>query len=117
MKSKFSRFIVAVVFISTLAPPAVAQSYLGSGGTTCGEYLKIKYGMPDVAQAIELWVLGYLSGLNMSAYSNYKTDLLNKQSSSDVIGFVNGYCSANDKRTLNNAANEYWVQIVKRYGQ
>ena len=117
MKSKFSRFIVAVGLISSLAPAAVAQSYLGSGGTTCGEYLKIKQGLPAVAQAIELWVLGYVSGLNMSAYSNYKTDLLNKQSNSDVIGFVNGYCAANEKRTLNNAANEYWVQIVKRYGQ
>ena len=53
----------------------------------------------------------------MLGYSRYKTDLLINQSYKDVIGFVNGYCSANDKQTLNNAANEYWVQIVKRYGQ
>ena len=117
MKNNFSHFIVAVVLISSLASAAAAQTYLGAGGTSCGEYIQFKQSSPENATAVDFWVLGYVSGLNMLGYSRYKTDLLINQSHKDVIGFVNGYCAANDKRTLNNAANEYWVQIVKRYGQ
>ena len=117
MKNNFSHFIVAVGLISALAPAAAAPTYLGAGGTNCGEYIQFKQSSPENATAVDFWLLGYVSGLNMLGYSRYNTDLLINQSHKDVIGFVNGYCSVNDKRTLNNAANEYWVQIVKRYGQ
>ena len=67
--------------------------------------------MPEIGTAIDLWVLGYISGLNFLTYSTKKVDLLANESSTSVIGFIQGYCSANTKMTLNNAANEYWIHI------
>ena len=112
---------MALSLLATLvvawSPMALAKTYLGSGGTSCAEYMAIKQALPDVGKAIELWLLGYVSGLNLYAYAQNKTDVLANQSAADVIGFVQGYCSVNENRTLNNAANEYWFQISKRYAQ
>lgn len=116
-----SRRCTAAAFLAALiaasSPVALAKTYLGSGGTACAEYMAIKQALPDAGKAIDLWLLGYVSGLNFYAYANKKTDLLANQSAADVIGFVQGYCSVNGNKTLNNAANEYWVQISKRFAQ
>ena len=117
MQITLLRSIVTLALMIAFASPVIGKTYLGSGGTSCGEYLRVKKTLPDVAQAIELWLLGYVSGLNMSTYSMYANDLLINQTNNDVIVFVNGYCATNEAKTLNNAVNEYWVQIVKRYVQ
>ncbi len=108
---------VLAVLIFALSDVTQAKIYLGSGGTSCGEYMTIKQVLPDAGKSIDLWLLGYVSGLNFYAYATKKADLLANQSAADVIGFVQGYCSANRDKTLNNAANEYWFQISKRHSQ
>jgi hypothetical protein len=110
-----SVFIVALITASS--PVALARTYLGSGGTTCAEYIAIKQALPDIGRAIDLWLLGYVSGLNFYAYANKQVDLLGNQSAHNVISFVQGYCAINGDKTLNNAANEYWIQISNRFAR
>jgi hypothetical protein len=108
---------IAVFFLAVLgfalSSEIQAKTYLGAGGTSCGEYMTIKRAFPDTAERIDLWLLGYVSGLNFSVYVTKNLDLLANQSAADVIGFVQGYCSVNSNKTLNNAANEYWFQRGK----
>ena len=105
-------FLLAFLFLC-LALPCKAKTYLGAGGTSCKEYLNYKRELPVAAQAIDFWILGYISGLNFANYSTTKVDLLIDKSSTDILGFVKGYCSAREQKTLNNAANEYYVQAAK----
>lgn len=111
-----SFFLIFVTTIS-ISSSAFAKTYIGAGGTTCGEYISSKKSLPGVAQAIEFWILGYVSGLNFITYATREVDLLSNQSSNEIIGFVQGYCSTNTEKSLNNAANEYWVQLSKKYAQ
>lgn len=106
-------FLSALIF--TLSSVALAKTYLGSGGTSCAEYMAIKQAAPDAGKEIDLWLLGYVSGLNFYGYANNRQDLLINQSAADVLGFVQGYCSVNGNKTLNNGLNEYWFQMTKRY--
>lgn len=99
----------------TATAPAEARTYLGSGGTACAEYINIKQALPEAGQGIDLWLLGYVSGLNFMNYITKKIDLLENQKSGDVIGFIQGYCSTNPKKTLNNAANEYWINLLHQF--
>ena len=113
--SKRCKATYLAALIAASSPVALAKTYLGAGGSSCAEYMAIKQALPGAGKAIDLWLLGYVSGLNFYAYANKKIDLLGNQSAADVIGFVQGYCSVNGSKTLNNAANEYWIQISKRY--
>lgn len=64
-------FLAALIAASS--PVALAKTYLGSGGTSCAEYMAIKQALPDTGKAIDLWLLGYVSGLNFYAYANKKS--------------------------------------------
>ena len=103
--------ILAIVLGCAWPGVGTARTYLGSGGTSCADYLQIKQQAPAATQGIELWLLGYVSGVSFMTYAVRKVDLLADQSAANVISFVQGYCAANPSKTLNNAANEYWFQL------
>ena len=115
LKNTFSVLLLVLLLLQTT--PSLAKTYLGSGGTSCSEYSSIKKTMPEIGTAIDLWVLGYISGLNFLTYSTKKVDLLTNESATSVIGFIQGYCSVNTKMTLNNAANEYWIHLAELKNQ
>ena len=120
MSSYKPKSLVAFVFAvlaATSGDPTRAQAYIGSGGTSCAEYQAIGQQNPDASQAIDLWILGYLSGLNMMTFSSRKVDLLSGVAYRDVSGFIRGYCAGNPSKTLNNAANEFWFQLADRKGR
>ena len=116
-------FTILIILFSVITlslfvvTPVTARTFLGSGGTTCGDYFQIKRVVPDAAKGIDLWLLGYVSGLNFMNYASRKIDLLQQQDSRDVLSFVSGYCSTNPEKTLNNAANEYWIQLSQPVGR
>ncbi len=114
---RWSLILSLALLLGLVAPGSHARTYLGSGGTKCADYLGIKDALPDVGKGIDLWVLGYLSGLNMALYSTKQVDLLADASAADIIGFMQGYCSNNERATLNNAANEYWVRRAGRHAR
>ncbi len=107
--------ISLIALVAGISPVALANTYIGPGGSSCSDYVKLKQRLPDAASYIELWVLGYISGLNFYLYANKNIDLLARQTSADIVGFLQGYCSANGDSTINNAANEYWIQLSKRH--
>ena len=96
-----------------------AATYLGSGGTTCNQYMEYKKSQPDVSSGIDLWLLGYLSGMNfMSAiatekFYNIDQDLLKTFDAKTLLFFINKYCSKNGSNTLNNAANDLFLALKK----
>ena len=105
--------LMAVISIKCVA----AGTYLGAGGATCAYWAEVRRDYPAGKVAVELWLLGYVSGLNFALYSDRGIDLLENQSRESVLGFVEGYCATNPGRTLNNAANEYWVQRMKAFAR
>lgn len=105
---------VAIAIVGAAVPSANAKTYIGPGGRSCSEYLEFTRSAPDMADSIDLWILGYVSGLNFMTYSVKKVDLLRAQEYRDVISFVKGYCSTNPEKTLNNAANEFWIHLSRR---
>jgi|CXWL01.1.fsa_nt_gi hypothetical protein len=108
------RLTFALAMMLTGSISAGAQTYLGSGGTSCREYMSYVSTQTPVAQGMELWALGYVSGLNMASYATIKIDRLIKEKSNAIVGFARGYCSANPEKTLSNALNEYWFQLARR---
>lgn len=97
-----------------------AQTYLGSGGTVCKDYLQIKKTTPEVGLGIDLWIAGYLSGLNFSnsiyskIYQNSNQDVLKGANILEIISYIEGFCSSDDRKTINNAANDLWIKLKKR---
>jgi hypothetical protein len=87
------RFAIAALAITAVPlDAAVAQSMMGSGHSRCELYVQAPQQNPNLGAAIELWVLGYVSGLNMRNYAQVRQDWLEGDSYQDVVGFVRGYC-------------------------
>lgn len=111
-------FTVALALVGFWSGECLAGgTFLGAGGTTCAQYAQIRPQFPEIGKGVELWILGYLSGVNFAVYSTKGVDLLADQSRENVLSFIDGYCAMNSTRTLNNAANEYWFQLANRHGR
>jgi len=69
---------------------------------------------PQVEQAFDAWIVGYISGVNFLIHTMKKTDLLASKNAAEINSFVRGYCRANPTKTVTNAANEYWFGLSER---
>jgi hypothetical protein len=113
--------ILTLLIALILASPAYAQTYFSSADAivTCEKYLQMKETDPDIAGAHDLWVFGYVSGLNTANYHTRKVDLLYTQTRPDVLAFIKLFCSddSSAKKTLKEAADKYWEQLSNQAKQ
>ena len=91
---------------------AQARTQLGSGGVTCGNYLKLKQIKPAERTAIESWILGLLSGLNYSRYLIRKGDLLSDKDPDQVLAWVSNHCEKNPQKDIGSATLDYWIFLL-----
>ena len=106
----FFGFFVLPIFHNT----AIAQTQIGAGLAKCALYNQLQDQKADPTYGIELWVLGYLSGINFIHYIVKNEDFLIRQNSEVIISFLKGYCRANPGKTIANASNELWPSWVNK---
>jgi hypothetical protein len=113
MPRTLSRSVICIlaVFFSSFA---AAQTQLGHGNAQCSMFNQAQNNSPQVEQAFDAWIVGYISGVNFMIHTLKKTDLLASKNAAEVGSFVRGYCRANPTKTVTNAANEYWFGLSER---
>ena len=104
--------LAALLFM--LAFRADANTQIGFGLMTCGQYNQFQDKTPDLARGVDAWILGYVSGVNFMAHTSKGVDLLQDQSAKEIISFVQGYCRSTPTKTVANAANEFWFTLSDR---
>lgn len=83
-----------------------ANTYIGAGTLSCGAYLNKE---EVVRSAVQLWVLGYVSGIN--AMSN--VDFLEKFDGEGIGASVDKYCRENPLKKIYDASNDIGIQMMK----
>ena len=91
--------------------PLHAQTYLGPGGLSCGEYMSEPMG--STRNMLDGYVLGYVSGVAFVSSLAAQQDMLKPYDRSDVIGYVRTYCRSNGSKTLLNATNDFIYSLTK----
>lgn len=112
-----SRLAIAfwgVVSFLASTTPICAKTQLGFGLSPCGQYNQLRQQAPEIGHAFDAWILGYLSGVNFIVYTSRGVDLLAAENSEKIIGYIQGYCSANPNKTVTEAANEYWFGLANQ---
>jgi hypothetical protein len=108
------RILLAVLVLLVGATEARAQKWIGAGGTSCADFLAWERKSREVKQGMQLWVLGYLSGLNMATYAAKRMDVIAGLTTPQVDMFLDRYCAVNPSHTLNDAANDLWFTLAGR---
>jgi hypothetical protein len=123
MKIRRGIKMMFIILIALILPASAtyAQTYFSSTDTlvTCQKYLYMKESAPDIAGAYDLWVFGYVSGLNISNYHTKKVDLLSAQTTSDLLRAIKAFCSVEptSKKTLKEAVDNYWGALSAKQGE
>jgi hypothetical protein len=90
-----------------------AKTIFGQGVTTCGDYtesLKNPNQTVKVA-AIQTWVFGYLSALNVTTLKN---DVLSDTDGPAILGALKLYCERNPLSKVADGAFDVVVQLSER---
>lgn len=100
------------------SPFASAQSFIGAGGISCSEVIKLPKGSTTRNQ-VDGYAQGYVSGMAAAVYvqSNSKQDILRPVAAKEVLQFVDFYCGENGTKTLLNAANAYLTYLGRNLGR
>jgi hypothetical protein len=108
------KFVICllVVMFSSIASAQITQ--IGHGNAQCAVFNQAQNNSPEVEQAFDAWIIGYISGVNFMIYTIKKTDLLSSKNAAEISSFVRGYCRANPTKTVTNAANEYWFGLSEQ---
>jgi hypothetical protein len=111
---------VMLLYIGILAitlTQANANTQLGYGLTSCNQYNQVRQQSPAIEPIIDAWVLGYLSGINYIIHTTKGVDLLAEENAENISRFIKGYCSANPRKTVTEATNEYWFNLSEQIGR
>lgn len=86
---------------------AWANKYLGSGGASCGQWLD---GEKQGVRNLDLnWVLGYLSGLNLTS----QIDFLRGYEHKGIAAAIDKYCRENPLKQVIDAADDVAEQMKR----
>ena len=107
------RFLTTALIAILLIPRAQAQTYFGPGNVTCDKFLAWAEGNNPIANSIDYWLRGYLSGLNAGWKVMRGTDPLINVDSKEVTLYVIRYCEANLRKNILNATNDYFSSLPK----
>lgn len=99
MKVLGGLLIIACASAAVVSPTS-AGALRGAGMGACQEWLAADGAMQTV---YESWVLGFVSGYELMVLPNYSDSTLNIQNN-QVINAVYGYCQANRKSQVADAA-------------
>jgi hypothetical protein len=84
---------------------AVDRIYIGSGDASCGEWIAEKHMLTHR----QLWVLGYLSGLNKKS----PVDFLKDYEVKGISLAIDNYCQQNPLKKVINAADDVAEQMLR----
>jgi hypothetical protein len=86
---------------------AWAKTYLGSGLVSCGQWLD---GEKQGVRNLHLnWVLGYLSGLNLTS----QIDFLREYEHKGIAAAIDKYCRENPLKQVIDAADDVAEQMKR----
>lgn len=98
-----------------IAAPAEQQAYIYSfpGNDTCGNWTENRRLPQSRNQALEGWVLGFVSGYNV--YEDPKGNVAPGVSGLGLLAWVDQYCAANPLDTLFTAGVKLVIELRKRH--
>ena len=78
------------------------------GGSDCGRWVK--------GDAVtKIWLMGFLSGMNIAMTSQGKPDQLAKINSGEqAILWMDNYCKANPLKVVGDGAQELFIELSKK---
>lgn len=104
---------LCVVAALCCSSPSQSQTFFGPGDITCDGYLESS---SERKLALDMYVLGYVSGHSFISSLVKKNDLLKSYESSDALLFMRSYCRKNKSNTLLNASNDFMIYVSKNPG-
>jgi hypothetical protein len=105
MKAKL--ITICLIFVSAASGAQGTRDYLGSGNSSCGEWLTEKNEMLQDMRTN--WVLGYLSGINFMASKNF----LDSYEYKGIKAAVDKYCRENPLKKVVDASNDIAFQMMR----
>jgi hypothetical protein len=89
---KLSTALLGLMLLST---SALAQMYFGPGDKSCGSWTTDHRGNVTIGAAYDMWVLGFLSGINTSETLGLnRPDLLKGTDPKGVRVWMDNYCAS-----------------------
>ena len=77
------------------------------GNKDCGEWFKL--------EGPKVWLMGYLSGLNVMVAEDKKNDPLgNLNSAEQAILWMDNYCKANPLTTVADGAQKLYIELAQK---
>lgn len=103
---------LAFAFFLSTATLGSAQSYIGAGGISCSEVIRLTKGS-STPLMIEGYAQGYISGMAAAIYVQSKSqqDILGTVPAKEPMQFIDFYCGENRGKTLLNASNAYLTYL------
>ena len=107
---KTSVRVIAAAAICLAAQSSFSQTAIGQ--PDCGRWLND--GLSEKAQ-YKAWLMGYLTGVNMSHFAIRKADLLSALSSAEqVFAWMDNYCKANPLNKIGHGGFDLMMELIER---
>jgi hypothetical protein len=102
--------------LATLLIVGGAEAVTAAGTTTFGDSECAQW-IDNPRRASKTWLMGFLSGMNLTA-SGKPVDPLDHVSSADeVFAWMDKYCRRNPEHKLSEAAVDFYLELVKEHAE
>ena len=110
------KFLVKNIFVITLMiglsypafPQAKTSTVLGANDNSCADWITARD--RKNAQAYEFWLMGFLSGLNVSR--DYSDDFLSGKKGNALTLWMDKYCRENPFKTIPDGAFQLTKELT-----
>jgi hypothetical protein len=95
---RFAMLLLVATISTAQAEQTEPRTLIGPIGFSCGKWTNAPIGTDERAQ-LEMWVTGYLSGLNMES----STDFLRDRDADGLTAWIDNYCRRNPLHAITQA--------------
>ena len=106
-----AKYLLSFVIFSCLVIPFPATSKaVALGSVNCREWVR----RTQFKNLYQMWLLGMLSGFNLSSSSFFKPDFLNQTTSDQIFVWMDNYCQKNPLRVTGVGGFELFMELTKK---
>ena len=109
-------FAIAAVVLA-LSTNAYGRGIIGDGGQSCGAWTEERARDSRSSEYMKVWVLGYVSGVNMHMGDNYPNIIGGGVDASAIWAWIDNYCRAHPLEIIQGAAIKLVEELLRGAGQ
>jgi hypothetical protein len=106
MNKRLILFFIAGCFFFQPSISSAAKTTFGE--PDCGQWVKDNQRMRSLDEA---WLLGFLTGLNLSSSPYYEKDFLKSSSAAQLFLWMDNYCQKNPLKDISQGAIELGLEL------